>query len=267
MQKQFPKILITFFFLIFVFQLAGLIFLLTVPKASQAEEKKVYFVPQVGIGDDFKKGDSKLVGNSTEMIGKYIKAIYKYAIGIVGILAAVVLMFGGVKWLIAGGNAERIGDAKSWIGASLTGLVLTLASYTILYTVNPDLVNFKITTVGDVGEIETIIVGCCETSESTCESATSTEACKEIRVTATYKQQLVCYQNIICLSSDKVYCTGKHTGVSCTTAKGEKGYCGIDKICLECKGWDAQCSEEFLVNFDYECCGYNNGKCEDGTCQ
>ena len=76
-------------------------------------------------------------------IGEYIAGIYKYAIGIVGILAAVVLMVGGVLWIIAGGNATTIGEAKAWIGASLTGLVIALCSYVILYQVNPALVGFK----------------------------------------------------------------------------------------------------------------------------
>ncbi len=78
-----------------------------------------------------------------DSIGLYISAIYKYAIGIVGIVATVVLMFGGVTWITAGGSAERIGSAKAWIGASLTGLALVLASYMIMNTVNPDLVIFK----------------------------------------------------------------------------------------------------------------------------
>ncbi|MDP3901418.1 MAG: pilin [bacterium] len=76
-------------------------------------------------------------------IGEYIAAIYKYAIGIVGILAAVVLMIGGVMWIIAGGSATMIGEAKAWIGASLTGLVIALCSYVILYQVNPALVGFN----------------------------------------------------------------------------------------------------------------------------
>jgi len=41
--------------------------------------------------------------------------------GIIGILAALALMIGGVIWLIAAGNASRISEAKAWIGASLTG--------------------------------------------------------------------------------------------------------------------------------------------------
>ncbi len=76
-------------------------------------------------------------------IGQYIAGIYQYAIGIVGILAAVVLMFGGIIWLTAGGSATQITNAKAWIGASLTGLVIALCSYMILYMVNPDLTIFK----------------------------------------------------------------------------------------------------------------------------
>ncbi|MDD4333313.1 MAG: D-alanyl-D-alanine carboxypeptidase family protein [Patescibacteria group bacterium] len=76
-------------------------------------------------------------------IGEYIAGIYKYAIGIVGILAAVVLMWGGIVWLTAGGNQQRIGDAKSWITASISGLIIALSSYLILYQINPALVNYQ----------------------------------------------------------------------------------------------------------------------------
>jgi hypothetical protein len=77
---------------------------------------------------------------SPTTIGLYIKAIYKYAIGIVGILAAVVLMFGGLLWLTAGGNANQVSEAKAWIGASLTGLLIALCSFMIMATINPALV-------------------------------------------------------------------------------------------------------------------------------
>ena len=76
-------------------------------------------------------------------IGEYIAGVYKYAIGIVGILAAVVLMIGGVLWIVAGGSATMISEAKAWIGASISGLVIALCSYTILYYINPSLVNFN----------------------------------------------------------------------------------------------------------------------------
>lgn len=70
-------------------------------------------------------------------LAEYIAAIYKYAVGIVGILATVVMMIGGFIWITAGGNAGRVSDAKNWIYGALTGLVLTFSSYLILYQVNP----------------------------------------------------------------------------------------------------------------------------------
>ncbi|MDP2709338.1 MAG: transglycosylase SLT domain-containing protein [bacterium] len=97
-----------------------------------------------------KDGKGNLATCSFGWIGEYIAAIYKYAIGIVGILAAVVLMIGGVMWIVAGGSATAIGEAKAWIGASLTGLIIALTSYAILYQVNPALLNYSGLAVGMV---------------------------------------------------------------------------------------------------------------------
>jgi len=149
MLKKIPKILIIFFLTIFVLQLLCLFFLFALPVASRAADIK--FTPQVQIGDyTFDAKDA-----STGNIARYVRAIYKYAIGIVGILAAVVLMVGGVMWIVAGGNATTIGEAKAWIGASLTGLVLALLSYLILATVNPALVDLKTTGIKKVTELNT----------------------------------------------------------------------------------------------------------------
>lgn len=94
------------------------------------------------VGKQVKGTDGKMY-NSSDLLPRYIKAIYQYAIGAVGILAAVVMMYGGTLWILSMGNAERSTDAKSWIFAALSGLVLTLSAYSILYVVNPDLLNFK----------------------------------------------------------------------------------------------------------------------------
>ena len=144
--------------MVFIFQLVCLLFLALAPAASQAADPAT-FKPQVEIpgmkkefGAPDKTGGYAIPG-STASIAKYIRVIYKYAIGIVGILAAVVLMIGGVIWITAGGNAERIGEAKAWIASSLTGLLLALLSYTILATVNPALVNFQVSGIKTVEKI------------------------------------------------------------------------------------------------------------------
>ncbi len=106
--------------------------------------------PQIKISDELtEKLTKKPTYNSktkkweNRWIADYIEAVYKYLIGIVGILATVVMMIGGVIWITAGGNASRIGEAKAWIGGALMGLVLALSSYTILYQINDETVKMK----------------------------------------------------------------------------------------------------------------------------
>jgi len=96
-------------------------------------------------------------------ISSYIEAIYKYLIGIVGILATVVMMIGGVIWITAGGNASRVGEAKAWIGGALMGLVLALSSYTILYQINDETVKLKPITYT---KIDKLITGCCKSKKT-----------------------------------------------------------------------------------------------------
>lgn len=76
-------------------------------------------------------------------LSDYIVSVYKYAVGIVGIVAVVVIMYGGVIWMMSLGNSSRVTEARSWIAAALTGLVLVFGSYTILYLINPELIKLK----------------------------------------------------------------------------------------------------------------------------
>ena len=124
-------------FFIFLTLLFGIILFLSSLQSTSA----INFTPQIGMGKDFPAGVAKPIDPTS--IGQYIRAIYNYAIGIVGILAVVVMMVGGIIWITAGGNAERVGQAKAWIAAAITGLILTLCSFVILKTVNSNLVEFK----------------------------------------------------------------------------------------------------------------------------
>ncbi|KKR19072.1 MAG: hypothetical protein UT48_C0037G0002 [Parcubacteria group bacterium GW2011_GWE2_39_37] len=172
MIKKFPKILLYLFVTIFILQILSLTFLLLLPKPSAAADIK--FTPQVGIpgqktGDDTKDFSGKSEINFSEdktirPIGEYIRWFYKYAIGAVGILATIVMMFGGVLWITAMGSPERITDAKAWITASLTGLFLALTSYLMLATINPALVNLNTPGILNVKDLNkpTGTPGCCE---------------------------------------------------------------------------------------------------------
>lgn len=80
---------------------------------------------------------------SLPWISIYIKAFYNYSMGIIGILAALALMIGGVIYLTAAGNATRISTATSWITGALTGMLIMFTSYILLNEINPNLISFK----------------------------------------------------------------------------------------------------------------------------
>lgn len=75
----------------------------------------------------------------TPWIGEYIKALYDYGLIIVGVLAVIVMMIGGILWLTAGGNQERIGQGKGFIRGGVFGITLGICSYLILFIINPNL--------------------------------------------------------------------------------------------------------------------------------
>jgi hypothetical protein len=76
-------------------------------------------------------------------IAQYIQGIYAYILGAAGILAIAMILWGGIKWVSAAGNSEMVSSAQKNISNALIGLVLTLASYLVLSTINPELVNLK----------------------------------------------------------------------------------------------------------------------------
>src|SRR3989338_3513389 len=76
-------------------------------------------------------------------LGEYIAAMYKYAVAIASIVAVVMIIVSGFMWTASGGNPEMITSAKKRILGAVTGLILIAGSYTILYAVNPELVQFR----------------------------------------------------------------------------------------------------------------------------
>jgi len=76
-------------------------------------------------------------------LADYISTIYNFALSIIGILATVAIIYGGVRWASAAGNESSITAAKETIFSALIGLIIAVGSYTILNFINPQLVNLK----------------------------------------------------------------------------------------------------------------------------
>jgi hypothetical protein len=115
------------------------IFLLS---SDVAEATTIKFKPSTTIpGSEFVSNVEMDINSNS--LGKLIVAIYNYGIGLVSVLAVVMIMLGGFKWIFAAGNATKISGAKSTIVSALVGLFLALGSWMLLYTINPALTTFK----------------------------------------------------------------------------------------------------------------------------
>jgi hypothetical protein len=58
-----------------------------------------------------------------------------------GLVAVVIMLYGGFIWMTAAGNEDRVETAKKLIGAGIIGLIIILASFLI--------VNFVVTNVSN----------------------------------------------------------------------------------------------------------------------
>ena len=72
-------------------------------------------------------------------LGRYLQAWYGFAVGIAGIFATVVIMYGGFKYLASRGDQGQAAKGKEYIIGATTGLALVFLSYTIISLVNPSL--------------------------------------------------------------------------------------------------------------------------------
>ena len=57
--------------------------------------------------------------------------VIQVLMGFLGIIAVVIILVGGFKWMIAGGNSDKVEEAKKLIYSGVIGLVIILASWGI----------------------------------------------------------------------------------------------------------------------------------------
>lgn len=70
--------------------------------------------------------------------GELISVIYRFGIGLVGLAALAMFIWGGIEYMFAG--EKQPAEAKKRMKNALIGLLLALGSYLILFTINPQLV-------------------------------------------------------------------------------------------------------------------------------
>lgn len=73
------------------------------------------------------------------LLSRYLRAIYVYFIWIVGIVATVMVIYGGLRWVAAAGNPGQIKEARDIIDNAVIGVIIGLTSVVLLNIINPKL--------------------------------------------------------------------------------------------------------------------------------
>jgi hypothetical protein len=60
-----------------------------------------------------------------------IANIIRTAMGLLGIIAVLIVLYGGFKWMTAAGDDTKVGDAKKIITAGIIGLIIIISAYAI----------------------------------------------------------------------------------------------------------------------------------------
>lgn len=114
----------------------GLMFLPLAVKAQQLDTTLGLSAGRVG----------ETTGLGTRDVRETIASIINVALSLLGIIVLVIIIYGGFLWMTAGGNDEKVGEAKKWIFGGIIGLVIILSAYAIASFVISNLVTA--TTVG-----------------------------------------------------------------------------------------------------------------------
>lgn len=79
--------------------------------------------------------DAMILGNNSPE--ELVINIINWTLGILALIAVILILVGGFRWMTAGGNEEKVESAKKTLYAAIIGLVIILAGWGIsVYVIN-----------------------------------------------------------------------------------------------------------------------------------
>jgi hypothetical protein len=102
-----------------------------------------------GVLSTFNADNSK----GTEAFGRYLNILIRIFIGLCAVLAVIMIVIGGIEYM----TSELISSkeaGKDRIREALLGLLLALGAYTLLNTINPDLLRTNVDIAGATLDVE-----------------------------------------------------------------------------------------------------------------
>ncbi len=90
-------------------------------------------------------GVNDLINAGANLGGKPLResiaGIINVILGFLGVIAVIIVLLGGFKWMTSQGNTEKVDEAKKLIGAGVVGIVIVLAAFAIASFVLNELYN------------------------------------------------------------------------------------------------------------------------------
>ncbi len=81
------------------------------------------------------------IGLGTQDVRTTVSNVIRAFMGLLGIVAVVIILLGGFKWMTAGGEEEKVSEAKKLIISGIIGLVIIMSAYAIAQFVVGAIVN------------------------------------------------------------------------------------------------------------------------------
>ncbi|KKW28943.1 MAG: hypothetical protein A3K06_01805 [Candidatus Doudnabacteria bacterium RIFCSPHIGHO2_01_52_17] len=72
-----------------------------------------------------------------------INDIYILSLGLGGLLALLMIVLAGYRYMTASGNAQQVENAKDAFSSALIGLIVLFVGFVLLYVVNPQLTQLQ----------------------------------------------------------------------------------------------------------------------------
>ncbi len=92
--------------------------------------------------------------NTSAKPNEFINSLYLYAIVISGTLAVIMIVYGGIRYVVEAGNAAAQKDAQDIIMSSVWGILLLAGAFVILNTINPQLTVLKNPGLEKIAEVK-----------------------------------------------------------------------------------------------------------------
>ncbi|MFH2063451.1 MAG: hypothetical protein ABIJ46_04880 [bacterium] len=81
------------------------------------------------------------IGLGTKDVRETVGSVIRAFMGLLGIVAVLLILYGGFKWMTAGGNDDQVGEAKKIIISGIIGLIIIMSAYAIATFVVGAIVN------------------------------------------------------------------------------------------------------------------------------